>query len=135
MSKKIYRCLDCEKFFNNAVASREYHSRDDFAEVVALCPHCSSSNFEVFKPEVPKIDIAERLLLSVKELHILKNSIKGVFGGNFENRALEEATGNLTELFFELFPFTDSRTDMAVLSVTTDREISAIMEKIGGLQV
>lgn len=128
----MYRCEDCGYTFEHADTVKEFHGLAGPCEITSVCPNCKSTNFSKYSPDIPKLEVAERLLEAICDLHTVRNALETLFGENIENKRLDGALGNLTEFVLEMFPNTSPDTDKLIYSVNSSEQIAAIMKALEG---
>ena len=124
----MYRCFKCGKEFTTPNSYREEHG-----EAIAICPHCSSTEFAKWEPNIEKSEVARTLVNIVTALNRLQNNIADVFGNNFKNEDLEYAQEISEEFIAEMYDeFLPSDVTNAILRATSSLDVDRIMLRLEG---
>lgn len=128
----MFRCHDCNETFGEPKFYEESHGLDAPPyERVAICPHCESTEFDEWQPNIEKIEAARTLVNMLAALNRLKNSIEDVFGKCIENEDLEFATQLGVEFIEEMYDgFITSKTVDDLYDITTSYDVERIMLQI-----
>lgn len=129
----MFRCHDCNKTFSEPNFYEESHGLDAPPyERVAICPHCESTEFDEWEPNVEKSEVASTLVYAIAALNHLNNNIDDVFN-SFKNDDLEKAQSLLLEFVEELYDdFIPSSISKDLLNATTQNDIDRIMLRLEG---
>lgn len=124
----MYRCLDCKREFTTPNSYREEHG-----EAIAICPHCSSTEFANWEPKIEKIEVARTLVNMVAALNRLQKNIADVFGDGFKNEDLEFAQEIGSELIEEMYDgFIPLTVSNAIRQSTSTLDVNRIMLRLEG---
>lgn len=124
----MYKCIDCGQEFSTPKSYREEHG-----ESIAICPKCSSTEFDKWDPSVEKIEVARTLVNVVAALNRLQNNIADVFGNSFKNQDLEYAQEITAEFIEELYDdFLPNRFSIELRKATTSLDVDRIMLRLEG---
>lgn len=130
----MYRCHKCGKKFT---VPKTYHENRGLDlppyEPVPICPHCHSSEFSKWEPNIEKCEVAQTLVNIIAALNRFQNNIADVFGNGFKNEDLEFAqelgAEFIDEIYYEFIPLSVSN---AVRKATTKTDVDRIMLKLEG---
>ena len=124
MKNEKFYCKNCKRFFDETKSLEERHGLSSPPyEIIAICPFCSSDNFEGFDIKVEKGFITEKLLPAIMHLNKHLGAIKDVFGMNIENSDLEYGIEILIETIGEMFDFLDRGFQDDLFDMCTDYDV------------
>ena len=124
----MYRCLTCGREFDDAKIIKEPHGEEH-----GVCPHCSSSEFGKWKPNIEKSEVARTIVNVIAALNRLQNNIADVFGNNFKNEDLEYAQEILAEFIEEMYDeFIPLAVSNAIRRATSSLDVDRIILKLKG---
>ena len=129
----MYRCDDCRRIFEYADTVKEHHGlAEPPYEIINVCPYCKSTAFSEYNPDIPKYEVAERLLEAIKELHIFRKALEKLFGEEIESENLDDALGNITEFILEMFPDISIENSKLLYSLSSYEEIKTVLKALEG---
>ena len=133
MIRQTLRCENCKRTFDIPKFYFEKHGLDAPPfERVAVCPHCRSDEFILFDTAVEKIEVAERLLMTIAAFNRYFDGLKKLFGATCENRDFDEGYAILTEFINEMFDFISVGTEREILKVQTKNDVERILHYLKG---
>lgn len=133
MIKEVFRCNKCKRVFDVPNFYYEKHRLDTPPyEMVAICPKCNSSEFVSFDSAIEKIEVVERLLISIAAFNRYFDNLKNVFGTLSENKDFSEGYEILTEFIDEMFPFITVNTEKNIFKIKTQNDVERVLLQLIG---
>lgn len=125
----MFRCLTCGKEFNDAKIVVEPHG-----ERHGVCPHCSSSEFSEWEPNIDKSEIAAKALELIAALNRHFDNLKDLFGNSFSNDDLDETYGVALETIEEMYgDFVTPEISKAIRNMRTQNDINRVLTRLTGV--
>ena len=131
----MFRCHSCGKVFTEPNVYIEKHGLDTPPyEQVPICPHCSSSEFGKWEPNIEKSEVAEKLLTVIAALNRYIAGVEDLFGKSFSNYDLDTAYGAATEMIDEMYDeFISPTTTRNITKIRSNNEIKQVLAQITGV--
>ena len=133
MKSSRYFCKDCNKFFDAPKIYEERHGLDNPPyERIVTCPWCRGSNFCEFETMISKFDVAEVLLGVIVLVNKYIGDLENLYGTNFKNEELDNASGLLNELISDMFEYMDLDVQKKLFKISTKNEADQILMSLRG---